>query len=181
MPQMIINDLEVSDIGLVPGMARYIIECIQHCFQTQNHASGVKMAVFTNEDIEEFAVIWEPPNHKNFKFSMNDADRTTDFAAMGVSLLLTTILTEYRYFITSMKGNGFDFWLYREEPDELDYTQAEGRLEISGIREPNAGNTVKRRLREKHEEISKSDYLNLRGCIAVVDFHKPQSVFEWHL
>lgn len=180
MSVITIQDLEIYDIGLSPGMAKYMIECIQYCFQSQSHMSGVKMLVRTNDDEEEFSIMWQIQNSKNSKYSMNDDDRTTDFAAMGISLLLTNILTEYRYFVTSMKGNGFDFWLFREEPDELDYSLAEGRLEISGIRKQTPNNNVSRRLKIKRDQISKSDSMNIRGCISIVEFERPQSVFEWH-
>lgn len=65
----------------------------------------------------------------------NDEERTTDFAAMGVSLLLAFELTNYNLITTVNKGGGFDFYLY--DTSSIDpltsFPTDVARLEISGI------------------------------------------------
>jgi hypothetical protein len=180
MMNLEIQTLEESDYGLTNSMIKYMIECAQHCLNSQNHQTGVKMRLTTNAENYEFLNLkWEKKQSNAARFSMNDEERTTDFGANCISLLLTIHLTEYRYCIPSAKGTGFDFWLFTEEPEEFDYLKASARLEISGIRTTTEYNTISKRLYEKRRQVKKSDWLNLPVYISIVEFQKPETVFEW--
>jgi len=174
-----IDALRKIDLGLSPGMANFMSECVRQCFSTNKHQSGVTMTVTTNSELaEEITVCWRGENPKQFKYCMNDEEKTTDFGAMGLTLLLLHKMTEYKYYLTASQEMRFDFWLFKEEPDELDYTKASALLEVTGIRTGNKQNNITKRLWNKRQQLSHvtSDFT---VCISIIEFNKPESAFEW--
>jgi hypothetical protein len=174
-----IQRLETDVDGVSPGMAKYMVECASFCFSSQNHQPGVNMPVIGNDSTEDFSVYWEP-DVEELLHSMNDEERTTEFGAMGVGLLLTASLTTYKFFSTARKKGGFDYWLHEEEPEDVAMVRADAILEVSGIRKALGGNKPGTRAARKKRQASKSSYLGISIYVAIIEFHRPESIFQWH-
>ena len=78
-------------------------------------------------------------------------------------------LTEYHVVQRSWKGTGFDYWLGLKE-DEL--FQNAARLEVSGIRQ-GGDKDMEKRIKQKTDQISKSDRMRLPAFVVVVEFGRP--------
>lgn len=117
---------------------------------------------------------WETLISKEILLSYKDENKTTDFGAMAIALLLTLELTEYNCFVFSEGNNGIDFWLSNDE-DELNFMGA--RLEVSGIREVTKSNTLRTRVKGKMEQSKASDDCCIPAYISVTDFSTPESAF----
>lgn len=181
IPEIEMESLTLVDYGLSDAMVRFMIECAAHCFLSQAHEPNVKMRVLVDIDEKSemhFFIKWIQRQIRFGKYSMNDDKRTTDFGANCIGLLLTHFFTKYRYSIPSAQGTGFDYWLYEEEPDEFDVLKAKARLEISGIRHANRSNSMNARLKDKEEQVTQSSYLGLPIYITIIEFNKPESIFQ---
>lgn len=180
MRKVHLNSITLPGCGLTSGFAGFMQECAVYSLHSQNHNTGVLLEVksATGDLKYQFTLEWEAITSLDFEASMQDADRTTDFGAMCLSLLIIKNVTAYTYFQTSRKYNGIDFWLYENKPEKLDFANANARLEISGIRKAKRSNTIKARLTIKNDQIKKSALTNKNAFISIVEFSKPESLFE---
>lgn len=74
------------------------------------------------------------------------------------------------------KGGGYDYWLGYKEGFLF---QERVRLEISGIRKENRGNSIANRVREKLKQVSISDGV-YPACVIVVEFNKFVAQIVWN-
>jgi hypothetical protein len=118
-------------------------------------------------------LVWTTEISKQLLVSTNDRDVSADYGAMAIALLLTQILTKYRYFERSDKGTGIDFWL-SEQTDAIDFS---ARLEVSGIHQEKGRNLLSTRLNQKIKQALLSADSKLPLYICITEFHKPQSIF----
>ena len=96
---------------LVNSMSSYMADCAIMSFHNQRHAPSVKMVVETNTQFHEFSVTWRTDITQHLLGATADKERTTEWGAMGIALLLVNQLTEYRYIRASARGTGIDFYL----------------------------------------------------------------------
>lgn len=151
----------------------YMAECAAVCFDSQGHKSGVELPIFEGENTILRKVKWVIEINDSMMHSHFDEKRTTDFGAMGVSILLALNLTNYNHFSTSETNNGYDFWLTKKG-DNTDFISA--KLEISGIRKETKQNSVKARLKTKEQQILKSNRSSI--CyVSIIEFSKPEVKF----
>lgn len=163
--------------GIVKSFGDFMTDCAGYSFMEHNHLSGVKITVKTDDAEETFQVNWNVQMTADLQKSAKDPERTTEFGAMGIAILLTLALTQYDSFEVSRKGTGVDFWLFKTSTDELDFGKAEPRLEISGIKKASRQNNLKRRVEVKKQQSKKSASSGTSAYIAVAEFSKPESAF----
>lgn len=99
----------------------------------------------------------------------------TERAAVCVSVLLTTALTDYTVIMRSRKGTGFDYLLGNKS--DLSF-QPQARLEVSGIEKESETNTLKSRFRQKCEQVTPTDETFLPAYISIVEFGTPKALFN---
>ena len=146
-----------------------MLECCVLCFDSQNHHSGIvlKKENFKSNKVKNDCVIhWQLDINQILRNTHTDVNRTTDYGAMCLSLLLADeILTDEGVWISSQKGDGVDFWLLN--PTTL---KPIARLEISGIRTETVNNTISTRIKKKKIQTYQSDSSNASAYISVIEF-----------
>ena len=153
-----------------------MLECCIVCLTSQNHKTGTllkKVADKSNVIEQDYLLSWQlDTNHLLFN-THTDANRTTDYGAMCLSLLLAhSILNEKGVWMSAKKGQGVDFWLIN--PLTL---QAILRLEISGIRKQTATNPIGTRAKKKAIQTNQSDDSIAKAYISIIEFSKPSALF----
>jgi hypothetical protein len=170
--------LDLESIKGVPflskSMCDWMLDCGIYSFHIQNHISGVTLEVEMDGDKKEYTIVWTA-DAQSLQKSMNDFNRTTDYGAMCVSILLILGLTEYTHFETAHVGTGCDFWLYSTEGDELELT---AKLEISGISKSSKTNQLDYRMTKKKKQVQKSDHLVKKASISIVEFGTPKALLK---
>ncbi|OQX26498.1 MAG: hypothetical protein BWK80_10175 [Desulfobacteraceae bacterium IS3] len=158
--------------AVTPAFGAALAEAAAVCFEDQNHSGGVRLEV-DGTFKAEYSVYWEKVT-KQMRSCWNDLEVTTEQAAYGVAFLLITDLTDYTIIHRSRKGTGFDYWLGKEgDKDELPF-QNTARLEVSGIRKGNQS-LIKTRVKDKLNQVCRSDDLRLPAYIVIVEFSNPLS------
>lgn len=175
------NFLKLEDLshrfkGITKPFGDYMAECSAVCFHSQGHESNIILKVYDENNSERgiSTIMWLVSKDEAILKSHFDEKRTTDFGAMGVALLITKNLTDYTTFITSETNNGIDFWLLKDS-DDVNFFSA--RLEISGIRKEDTGNSVKKRLKIKEKQIQKSSKKDIPCFISIIEFGTPKALF----
>jgi hypothetical protein len=169
-----LEELSQNVKGISKSFGDYMAECCAVCLNSQKHKSGVILSVFEHENS---SIQWSISINDDILLSHQDEKRTTDFGAMGISILLTKTLTDYTTFISSETNNGIDFWLMKDD-DDLNFFFA--RLEISGIRKESVENSVKKRLKVKEKQIQKKANNDTPCYISIVEFGEPKILFIKH-
>lgn len=124
-------------VNLTTAFCTCLSEGAIFCLDSQKHQTSVPLHVITEDSEITPLLLWETKVDDRMHKTYKDENRTTDWGAMCISMLLALNLTEYTEFETSMKNDGVDFWLSKE--GELEFS---ARLEISGIRSESATNTI---------------------------------------
>jgi len=151
--------------------------CAIYCLTSQNHYSGIKFNIKTNKKSVEYEIWWDVIADNNLQKSIGDKETVTEFGAMGVAILLTLELTDYRYFESAGKGTGVDFWLFKDNSEKDLYVENAASLEISGIRTSNVSNNLLKRLNLKKKQAQKSKDKSKQTYIAIIEFGKPESLY----
>ena len=152
-----------------------MVECCALCMQSQEHLSPTILASHShkrNMILEDLKLEWVTEITPIILSTYRDENRATDNAAMCIALLLASKLTEFDSVEASQKGDGVDFWFSKD--DSFDFI---ARLEVSGIRKENSGNSVKKRLAIKLTQTKQSDNSNVPAFISIIEFSKPEAIY----
>jgi hypothetical protein len=148
------------------------------CFGSNGHSSGVKMELlFDNDKKDVCKILYSGKFTKRLLKSYSDNNKTTDYAACAIALLL---IREYTDFVAEQTsnptGNGIDYYLINKNEiydDELIYNHS-AMLEVSGIRLETKNTSINKRLKEKLDRLEKYNHdFSIPTYIVIVEFGKP--------
>ena len=134
----------------------------------------------TNEKIEEvISLNWDS------NFSSKAMKENVDMANHGgvaIAFFLMSILSGYKYVEQSEIGDGVDYRFKINEPtdDDLNFLDNYHYVEVSGILQESDTNTLKKRLKAKHDQIKKGRKGDKSSSVIVTLFSEPQTVREIH-
>jgi hypothetical protein len=153
-----------------------MLECCVLCLNSQKHETGIllrKEDDRSNLIEQDYVLLWQLEIDTILQNTHKDDNRTTDYGAMCLALLLAdAILIEKGIWITSKKGQGVDFWLLN--PLTL---QPILRLEISGIRKQTVTNPIGMRAKKKMTQTNQSDNTAAKAYISIIEFSEPTALF----
>lgn len=164
-----LQDLRYGLIGISSSLGETFAEASAVCLEDQGHSLGATLTV-SGDFQDAFKLYWTDVTDQ-MRRCYNDPQEATEWGACGVAILLIQTLTEFTIIERSFKGTGIDYWLGHED-DDLPF-QNKARLEISGIRNGDAG-AIARRVRQKLSQTTSSDG-SLPAFVVVVEFSNPQS------
>lgn len=168
-------DLEAQDMGLKPSRGLVQAEAAAVCLEDQGHAERVALAV-------------EPCHNGPYELvrgTVTELDRrtyadrsaATKEGAEGVARLLVRALFDLVLTGASDRGTGIDYWLGGDADDTDLFGRGRKRLEVSGIRHGDAAE-VRRRVKEKRDQVAPSHATGLDAIVVVVEFSAPRAVVE---
>jgi len=98
--------------------------------------------------------------------------RTTENAACAVAFVVINKLANYVITHQCCKGDYFDYYIEKqnEQREEKMLQNSVARLEVSGIKEEKAGNTIRDRIKDKILQVEKNRSSNLPCYIIVSEF-----------
>lgn len=168
-----LSDLQKGMPGITTVEGAFLQENAMVALHKANHHSPTKITLtgVANRDIQ---LSWDDSVDQQMLNSYNDEQENVEFAAMGISALLTPYLTDYTVVMRSRKGTGFDFWLGQKNAP---WTML-AVLEVSGIASENPNNTMTKRIAAKREQIKASDSIGLPQYISVVEMATPKVHYE---
>ena len=117
--------------AITPAFGAVLAEACAICFSDQGHPMGVELKVQGSFD-KRYRVYW-PKVTEQMLNCYNDHEVTTEYAAVGIAVLLIRDLTGYTVIRRSAKSTGIDYWLGIETDRTDDFLAEKARLEVSGI------------------------------------------------
>jgi hypothetical protein len=152
-----------------------MVECCALRLNTQGHTSPVDLKPFEDSKnllTESLKLNWITEITPKLVASYRDENRTTDYAAMCIALILTAHLIGFDDVEVSRQGEGVDFWFTKKGE-----SGANARLEVSGIGIANKVNSVKNRLKIKLTQTNQSDQSGIPVYITIIEFSQPEVLY----
>jgi hypothetical protein len=144
------------------------------------HIDSKAKIKITNEKKEEFIFL-----HWDSKFSSAAMKENVDMANHGgvaIAFFIMSVLSDYKYVEQSEIGDGVDYRFKNDEPndDDLNFLDDFHYVEVSGILQESKTNTLKKRIKTKHDQIKKGRKKDKSSSVIVTLFSEPQTVREIH-
>lgn len=144
------------------------------------HNNSQTKIKFHLDKIEEEAIIrWD----SNFsKAAMKEDVDIANHGGVAMAFFLMSVLSNYKYAEQTEIGDGVDYRFKESEPDDddLNFLDDFHYVEVSGILYESPTNTLKNRIKNKHNQISKGLKKNKSSSVIVTLFSTPIIVKETH-
>lgn len=171
---LILSDLQKGMPGISPVEGAFLQENAVVALHNAGHKSPTSMKLNGVAD-RVVDIEWDDEHVTDqILATHNDEQETIEFAAMGISVLLTTYLTDCLIILRSRKGTGFDYKLGDKDSPFM----PTAILEISGLSKESENNTLQKRAGEKRKQISQSDDLHLDEYISIIEMATPKALYE---
>ncbi|MBL0200974.1 MAG: hypothetical protein IPP81_12835 [Chitinophagaceae bacterium] len=119
----------------------------------------------------------------NFSKAVMKEDKDiANHGGVALAWFVMSVLLDYGYVEQSEIGDGVDYRFMKSDPgeDDLNFLNDFHYVEISGILQESKTNTLKGRIKNKHEQIRKGGKSNESSSIIVTLFSTPTTVKEIH-
>lgn len=156
----------------------------------QNFWAATALDKFHNNSSVEFEFVIHGESkrailHWNSEFSKLAMKENKDIANQGgvaLAWFVMSVLLNYKYVEQTEIGDGVDYFFRESAPndDELNFLENNHYVEVSGILEESETNTLRKRIKDKHNQISKGNKSGESSSIIVTLFSKPKTVKEFH-
>ena len=177
---------------------------IHHLKETINKLEGPskEQIVFYNQsasvaldkfhDNSEAVIIFDNQNNKEkmrlnwdsdfSKVAMVEKIDITNHGGVALAFFVMAVLLDYKYAIQSEIGDGVDYRFFKRvsEDDNLNFLSECHYIEVSAILKESKSNTLRRRLKAKHNQIAKGRKSNENSSVIVSVFSEPIVVKERH-
>lgn len=116
------------------------------------------------------------------KAAMREEIDMANHGGVAMAWFVMSILLDYSYVEQSEIGDGVDYRFMKVEPDDddLNFLDEYHYVEISGILQESRTNTLKGRVKKKHEQIKKGGKRDKPSSVIVTLFREPKTVKEIH-
>lgn len=116
------------------------------------------------------------------KAAMKEKIDMANHGGVAMAWFVMSVLLEYGYVEQSEIGDGVDYLFKKVEPDDddLNFLDDYHYVEISGILQESKTNTLKGRLKVKHEQINRGGKSGELSSVIVTLFNAPTTVKEIH-
>jgi len=172
-------DLDTLGSGipaLTKGKATVLKEsCIWSLLKCR-HKNGVKLCTINCDKQACYMICWEDRDI-DIKAILRayNKDDAVEYGAEAITLLLIREQTFYTAIRRAVTGTGIDYWLGFKSKDKTNiFTDADARLEISGILQERGNNTIKNRIKIKLKQTLPTDH-TFPVFVSVIEFSQPRA------
>lgn len=121
--------------------------------------------------------------NSNFsKAAMREEKDMANHGGVAFAWFLMSVILDYGYVEQTEIGDGVDYRFMKTEPsdDDLNFMEEFHYAEISGILQESKNNTIKKRIKEKHEQINRGGKRDKESSVIVTLFSTPITIKEAH-
>jgi len=116
-----LDDLTTDIPALTESLAIYMQEAVVMCMNPHNHVPGVSCAVRDLDDkLVTVRIQWKMSYSEQIRRAFGNTRNAAEKAGEAIAILTVTALTDYKVVERARIGNGFDFWISRND-DDHDY------------------------------------------------------------
>lgn len=117
------------------------------------------------------------------KAAMKEDKDMANHGGVALAMFIMSVLLDYKYAEQSEIGDGVDYRFMKSEPneDDLNFLENYHYVEVSGILIENKSNTLKARIKDKHDQIKRGGKRTEPSSVIVTLFSEPKTVKEIHI
>lgn len=117
------------------------------------------------------------------KVAMKEETYMAYHGGESMAFFVMSVLCGYKYVEQTEIGTGVDYCFSKDVPEEdnLNFLGDGHSVEISGILKETKNNTLKNRVKDKHQQIEKGGNAMSDSSVIVTLFSEPQIIKEVHL
>ncbi|MHB1107628.1 MAG: hypothetical protein ACYCZ2_14830 [Lutibacter sp.] len=144
------------------------------------HNKSTAKIKFSINKIEEDAIIEWDSNFSNA--AMKEHVDMANHGGVAMAFFLMSVLSNYGYVEQTEIGDGVDYRFKESEPevDDLNFLADFHYVEVSGILKESTTNTLKNRIKIKHDQIRRGGKRDKSSSVVVTLFSQPATVRETH-
>ncbi|HTC00546.1 MAG TPA: hypothetical protein VK705_07675 [Ferruginibacter sp.] len=116
------------------------------------------------------------------KAAMKEDKDMANHGGVAMAWFIMSVLLDYNYVEQSEIGDGVDYRFKKVEPDDddLNFLDDYHYIEVSGILQESKTNTLKGRIKDKHDQINRGGKRDKPSSVVVTLFNAPATVKEVH-
>ncbi len=116
------------------------------------------------------------------KAAMKEDKDIANHGGVAMAWFVMSVLLDFGYVEQSEIGDGVDYRFKKAEPDDedLNFLDDYHYVEISGILQETRTNTLKGRIKDKHEQINRGGKRDKPSSVIVTLFNAPTTIKEIH-
>ncbi|MBD98253.1 MAG: hypothetical protein CMO34_00270 [Verrucomicrobia bacterium] len=148
-------------------------------FDIYHYNSKTEIEIEIDGKVMKLQLSWD----SNFSSAaMKEKKDMANHGGVALAWFVMSVLLDYGYVEQTEIGTGVDYRFRKSEPadDDLNFMDDFHYTEISGILEESQSNKLSRRIKEKHEQISRGEKSGKSSSIIVTLFSQPKTVKEIH-
>lgn len=168
-----LNKLKKGTLGMTEVVGAYMAQAAAYFLEKSKHKSGIVLKVEGLFE-ESFELIWTDEVNEKVKRSWRDSLEATEYAAVGISALLSELLLDLVIVERSYIGTRVDYILGVASSDERPFIE-KAKLEVSGIGKATPTNSLKQRVKDKLKQVQLSEDQTLPSYVIVVEFGEPKA------
>ena len=169
-----LDDLTTDIPALTASLAIYMQEAVVMCMNPHNHVPGVVCAVRDLDD--ELAIVriqWKMSYSEQIRRAFGNARNAAEKAGEALAILTVTAFTDYTVVERAQIGDGFDFWLSRND-DNHDYLfQQTIGLECKGLSNATYSSEIVAAVQRGIKQIKESTNANYPALVLATEFSQP--------
>lgn len=144
-----------------------------------HHNSNTEFEFYIDGEIKRAKLNW---NSDFPKSTMKEEIDIANHGGVALAWFVMSVLLDYGYVEQTEIGDGVDYRFMKSIPDDddLNFMEDFHHVEISGILQESKTNTIERRIKEKHNQISRGSKREQQSSVIVTLFSEPKTVKEIH-
>ena len=174
--------LDTTKAKLKGPTQEQIVSCNQWAataFDKYHNDSKTEISLDIDGTLTKSIFEWDS---KFSKAAMKEDKDMANHGGVAMAWFVMSVLLDYGYVEQSEIGDGVDYRFKKEEPDDddLNFLDDYHYVEISGILQESKTNTLKGRIKDKHEQIKRGGKSGKPSSVIVTLFNSPATVKEIH-
>lgn len=116
------------------------------------------------------------------KAAMREAKDIANQGGVALAWFVMSVIKGYGYVEQTEIGDGVDYFFKVNEPndEELNFLDEAHYVEVSGLLKETKGNTLKKRVDDKHKQIDRGEKRDKPSSVIVTLFSHPKTIKEVH-
>ncbi|MDP2235026.1 MAG: hypothetical protein Q8J88_01210 [Bacteroidales bacterium] len=142
-------------------------------------SSRAKFKFSIDGTLHKTEIAWDSNFQKN---ASRDKRQLAENGAISFAWFLMSVLLDYSHLEQTEQKDGTDYFFMKEIPpeDDLNFLKNSHYVEISGLLEEKGSNTLKKRLKDKHGQISRGRKADQPSSVIVSLIKFPNVIKDLH-
>ena len=169
-----LDDLTTDIPALTASLAIHMQEAVVMCMNPHNHVPGVLCAVRDLDDeLDTVRIQWKLSYSELIRRAFGNTRNAAEKAGEAIAILTVTAFTDYTVVERARIGDGFDFWISRNDDDHDFLFQQTIGLECKGLSNASYPSEIVAAVNRGIKQIKESPNAKFPALVLATEFSRP--------